>query len=271
MQHTMNFITKSGGGGGGLLLDTYPAFAAYDVAFQLKDNQTQMIEVRNGGSAYEWIGPTEDGVLDEVALLAHCAGGHGFIRTIKDAQNTASTLDVIQTTSTKQPKIVNSGVVLKVNGKPAAHRVASSSWVVSGFATQAQPLTTFFVGVGEHASAWYFGAGPSSDLRAAYSLNRWDLLANPPGTPLAGTTDTDNQQVLITNLFNATSSVLRLNGTEDASGTTGSTGLVSPMTVAGISSFPIGDFQNLIIMNGDQTDNFAAIETAINALYEIYT
>ncbi len=78
-----------------LLLDTYPAFAAYDVAFQLKTGQTQMIEVReDSGGTYEWIGPAA-GVLDETALLAHTLTNNGFVRTTKDAQNTANTNDAV--------------------------------------------------------------------------------------------------------------------------------------------------------------------------------
>jgi hypothetical protein len=59
-----------------------------------------------------------NGSLDGNSLLSFIGAGDGFVTTWYD-QSLGGGLDVIQTTSTYQPKIVSSGVLITDNGKPA--------------------------------------------------------------------------------------------------------------------------------------------------------
>jgi len=64
------------------------------------------------------IGFDANGDLDEVALLTFCGAGDGFV-TIWYEQNQVSDFSISQTTTSQQPQIVDSGAVIKVNGRPS--------------------------------------------------------------------------------------------------------------------------------------------------------
>lgn len=73
--------------------------------------------------------------LDETALLAFTGGNSGFVVTYYDQSGNG--LDATNATTSKQPRIVNSGTVEKVNGKPAL-------WcTTNGLAFTAQTYTDF--------------------------------------------------------------------------------------------------------------------------------
>lgn len=62
------------------------------------------------------IGFTPLGILDTVALLAHCGAGSGFVTTWYD--QSVNVRNATQTTAAYQPRIVSSGVVELLNSKP---------------------------------------------------------------------------------------------------------------------------------------------------------
>jgi hypothetical protein len=72
---------------------------------------------RSSDNAEADIGFTTSGDLDTVALLAHCGAGNGFVTTWYD--QSGNNRNATQTTASNQPRIVNSGVLEAVNGKPA--------------------------------------------------------------------------------------------------------------------------------------------------------
>lgn len=219
----IRYGTGTSGGGASYLLDTYTAYAAYDVAFQLKSDQTQMIEVReSGGGTYAWIGPS-GGVLDQVALLAHTGSNNGLVRTVKDAQNTASTRDISQSTDAKQPKIVSSGVVELENGKP---KLLGSSGTVLVFACGAIAQPISYIGVANLTN---------NNARLAYSSNNHEVLTVSNelyldcGAFLNGGTGYSLKQSIISVLANGTSSALRGDGNSLATGNAGATGITSSL------------------------------------------
>ena len=76
------------------------------------------IRVReDSGNAEADIGFDGDGNLDTSALLSHTSSNSGFI--VKWYDQSGNSQDLSQATTGSQPKIVNSGSVYEVNGKPA--------------------------------------------------------------------------------------------------------------------------------------------------------
>jgi hypothetical protein len=69
---------------------------------------------RSSDSTEQDIGFDASGYIDTVSLLAFCGAGDGFVKTWYD--QSGSGLDVTQSTTTKQPKIVNSGALMQDAG-----------------------------------------------------------------------------------------------------------------------------------------------------------
>lgn len=109
----------SGGGGSGL-----PAsiVSAHSVSRKLFGAFTgDLIRVRRSSDNLEAdIGFDGDDVLDETALLAHVGAGDGFIVKVYEQSGDANAVDYQQTTASLQPKIVDTGAVIKRGGKPFA-------------------------------------------------------------------------------------------------------------------------------------------------------
>lgn len=77
------------------------------------------IEVRRSSdNTYQDIGFIGDGELDTVSLKSFCGASNCFVRTFYDQD---STFNLIQNSTTFQPRIVNGGVIDRSNGKPAIY------------------------------------------------------------------------------------------------------------------------------------------------------
>ena len=84
------------------------------------------IRVRRSSDSTELdIGFNLDGTLDTGSLLEFCGSGNGLIRTWYDQSGNARHLQ--QATTTKQPSVVSSGVLVTLNNKPAAQFTAASA------------------------------------------------------------------------------------------------------------------------------------------------
>jgi hypothetical protein len=105
-----------------LVLDTIASVIdrTYSLARKLRSAYTgPLVKVRRSSdSAVLDIGTTALGVLDEGALLAFAGAGDAFVNTFYDQGPSAKHLT--QATAAAQAKIVASGVVVKLGGKPAA-------------------------------------------------------------------------------------------------------------------------------------------------------
>lgn len=89
----------------------------YSVARRLRKSATKAIQVRrssdNATLDIGFIGNN----LDTTTLLTFVGVGNGFVSTIYD--QSGNNVNVIQSTTTRQPKIVNSGALITKNSKPA--------------------------------------------------------------------------------------------------------------------------------------------------------
>jgi hypothetical protein len=253
------------------LLDTYSAFAAYSVR-QLSSTATNCMRVRRSSDDAEADIGFADGWLDETTLLAHVGAGDGFVTTMYD--QAGSSIDATQTTAGSQPQIVASGVVNKLNGKPALFPQAGSKLITSTFTEQSQPNTWFVCGQAASGSAngAFCGGGSNNKWQAFYysaigGFYRHGLYA---GSGLAGTIKA-SAQIVGAGLFNTTSSIIRTNGAEEVTGNAGANP-IDKITIANanIVNYPCYRWQESIFYNSDQTANFEAIETDINTAFSVY-
>lgn len=93
-------------------------FGCYSAARRVNELYTgSLIEVRRSSdNATQTIGYTAENELDTASLLAFVGAGSGFVRTLYDQ---VGSNNFTQTVVANQPRIVNSGVVDTVNGKPS--------------------------------------------------------------------------------------------------------------------------------------------------------
>jgi hypothetical protein len=113
---------------------------------------------RSSDNTLQNIGFDADGNLDETALLAFVGAGSGFVRTWYD--QSGNTRNLLQTTNGNQPRIVNAGVVDKVNGRPCLVFDGTTERLVSG---QANSVYNFIHNGGLASIFCVFKSGNSSN------------------------------------------------------------------------------------------------------------
>ena len=117
--------TTAGPGGGGntpsYLLDTYGgAAAAYSLRKLSSTYSGSAIRVRRSSDNTETnIGFDGNGNLDESALTTFVGAGNGFVTTWFDQSGNGN--NETQTTAIRQPRIVNSGTIDKMNSLPTIY------------------------------------------------------------------------------------------------------------------------------------------------------
>ena len=100
------------------LLDTFPgATMAYSVRKLRSAYTGNALRVRRSSDNAEQDIGFVGADLDTSSLLSFVGAGNGFVTTWYD--QSTSGINPVQATTTKQPKIVSSGVVETINGKPA--------------------------------------------------------------------------------------------------------------------------------------------------------
>lgn len=113
------------------LLDSYATNTAYgwSIASRLKNTATNAIRVRRSNDNAETdIGFVEN-QLDTATLLSFTGSNSAFITRIYE--QVGSGYDFTQTTASRQPRIVNAGVLQTTNGKPCAKKMNAFSPMVS--------------------------------------------------------------------------------------------------------------------------------------------
>jgi hypothetical protein len=131
-----------------LLLDLYPnSTAAYSLRKLTNAYSGSVIRVRRASDNTEQDIGFVSNVLDTASLLSFCSATDGFVVTWY-SQIGGSTMDVIQTTAIKQPKIVIGGVLNTLNGKVSIqYRFANNTALVTanGVTVQSGQYLTYAV------------------------------------------------------------------------------------------------------------------------------
>lgn len=253
------------GGGGDFILDKTPMMVAYDPAFQLKGNQTKIMLVREDGGGLEaWIAP-DGGALDEAELLAHTGLNNGFIKTLKDAQNTASTYDATQTTALLQPQIVASGVVVKENEKPAADYFSGATLYATVPLTSS-PLSFFLIAniVENVAEQVVLG-----DTEGDVSIGFYDTGIIFESLFWTGTHEGVQNLYAFTGI--EPNNTLRINGVEQETAVGSFTNFGTTMSIGSLAGIgpSTGKYQTVLLLNTGQSADFPVIENWLAAKYGI--
>jgi len=255
-----------------LLLDTYTGAAA---AYSLRKLRTAYtgaaVEVYNG-SSYADIGFDVFGELNTVALAAHCGSNDGFVSKWYDQ---AGSNDAVQTTTANMPKIYDgtTGVVTE-NGKPTVDFDGSDDNFTSTISNITQSFDVYTV--------HNFNTTPTATQRLYDSDNGGRITRGSNSTAnnfaFAGTvlswSPQQTGQVQETTVYNGASSLVRVNGTQTASGDAGTnstgTDFVIGADKTASSQFIDGQIQEFIIFdNSKNATDRSGIETNIATFYDI--
>jgi hypothetical protein len=271
-----------------LLLDTYPAAAAYSLR-KLRNGYTgAAIRVRRSSDNAETDIGFSAGVIDTAALLSFVGAGNGFVVTWYDQSGSGSNVTRAAVAS-QQPKIVSSGVVELKNTKPAVLFDGTDDLLALGSGVAALSEGNQFAIFHVHASNLLntirnvfqtTGAGSTNQLRGfgdtrniAGQLN-W-FLSNSGGTNYGATMSTirnNTDQRLLASIMDS-GNIMRgfdngaTGGTATYTGTYGNSNLVIGTGANGTLN---GTIQEFIIFDTNQLANRTAIETDINSYYAIY-
>jgi hypothetical protein len=264
-----------------LLLDTYPAAAAYSLR-KLRNGYTgAAIRVRRSSDNTEqdigFVGVD----LDTASLLSFVGAGNGFVTTWYDQQGS---FNVTQSTLANQPQIVASGVTILRGGKPALKFDGSND-------TFERP--SIVIGVN---SVSYFSVSNNDMNNSAYALSSQSHVTNDTIRTINDRRTTIKRNLIINNtlgtLFAADMSTFRndanirlLSSFIDSSnnmsafdnGATGGTATYTGTVTNNYfrlggqaSQFLNGTISEFIGYNTDESANRTAIESNINTYYGIY-
>ena len=274
----INSFTFGAAPAAGLLLDDYPNAAA---AYSLRKLRTaytgNCVQVRRSNDNTTLNIGFLGNYLDTAALKTFCGSNSCFVRTWYDQSTNAR--NVIQTADdTRQPRIVNAGVIERRNGQCTVFFDGTNDQLrITGLSSINPPVTAFTV----HT---YQNLGGSSDFPYVYDHGSDDFILDDNagnglvirifnGSALLSNIGSANVQYLTYALFNTTSSVLAIN----TSTFTGSTGTRTGEAITlggrgggGAGTFLNGNIQEFVTYFSDQSANQANIRANINSFYNVY-
>ena len=260
-----------------LLLDSYPnATAAYSLRKLRRAYTGDSIKVRRSSdNATQDIGFVNN-ELDTPSLLSFVGAGDGFVHTWFDQSGIG--INATQATASKQPRIVNSGVVNKLNGKPSI-----------------KFLSTFLMDL--NLSQYPFTSGGSATEKSIFAVAENDSTVNQNLYNIADSRDiyalTYNRsgnntyafvganygniggnitgQNIISSLAISPSSKTFNNAVEGLSSNLSRSNFNEISIGSRGGSFPMdGNIQEIVMYESNQSSSRTEIETNINDHYNVY-
>jgi hypothetical protein len=261
------------GGGATLLLDLYPNAAA---AYSLRKLRTaytgNAIRVRRSSDNTEQDIGFVSGNLDTVSLLAFCGVGNGFVTTWYDQSGNAK--NTTQTTAINQPRIVNSGTLDVVNGKPAVLGDGVNDTLINTTLSLTNPSSIFTV-VDKIGGGGNFGLTVGGTVAGQFLLSPTGYGIYQNGPSFSPQYSNNNQSLLVyktsstgTNWEFYGNNTTVTNGGENIGTALGSD--LSLFDRGGASSRANMYMQEYIVWNSNQMTNRLGIQTNINSFYTIY-
>lgn len=257
------------------LLDEYGgAAAAYSVRRLSSSYSGSLIEVRRSSdNTTQDIGYDSNGDLDTAALLSFVGAGDGFVRTWYDQSGNSNNAQ--QTTSSRQPQIVNSGSVNTLGTTPKPAINFNNDYLNT-------PLQNTLTGFLDVYKAWNstktsntlqitLGSTTSGAIFYQYAATNFLMGGTIPSI------DIRDGVHRLTNFFqNGGNGVINNNGTDYTAATAGYN-INSNNRVFRLGAYPaggtwnfIGNMQEFIIYSGNQSANKSGIKSNINTYYSIY-
>ena len=253
------------------LLDQYTGAAAAYSLRRLSVNTTNVIRVRRSSDNAEADFTTDeitDGTL--LAWVGNTASDNGLVTTWYDQSGNSN--DATQGTAASQPKIVDAGVLVEENGRPAVDFDGVDDFLKNTTISISQPITHFTTVKLKTI------AGLNRICDGGFSSTRHSLYVNSDffyfsGLSLTQGVAENTNQNLHYFLANDTSSEAAINGSSATVGS-GGTNDLGGLTMAarwdGIAQFGDLLYQEHIIYPSNQSSNRTNIETNINDYYSIY-
>ena len=206
------------------------------------------------------------------------AGNDGFVTTLYDQSGNGN--DVTQTTPGSQPKIVDSGSLVKVDGIPSIKFDGTDDFLDRATYTQGdlvQPSTGFAVAklrvfVDDNQKIFDGHNNPGRHMIQLNTAGNGQFAAYA-GTVAATGEDADADQHLFESRFNGAASRFIIDGVVKSTSTQGSQdmqGINIGANHDSATNFWDGDIQEIIIYNSDLFDDRADLENDINNYYTIY-
>lgn len=279
-------INKKSSSSQGLLDQFEGAVAAYSLRYLSSSYVGNVVLVRRSSdNAEQGFTPSEiiDGTLE-----TFCGAGNGFVKTWYDQ---IGSNHFQQSSTSKQPLIVTSGVLNMKNGTPCiisngtnnimqtptgvmGNITEYGSFIVGAFNETGQSSDTFYgISNGTYSSSnnWII-------FRQSSGIN--NFRATSPSTFESSdylTSDTD-QHLFFNSFTGGSSVVMGVDGNENDESSTAPASIDLSQEIdlfainSGTSEAAHGAIsaQELIVYNSNQSANRAAIETAINSYYSIY-
>jgi len=201
--------------------------------------------------------------LKNIVVTQTTADGH--VTTWYDQ---AGSNDATQGTAANQPKIVDAGVLVEENGRPALEFTTSTSteMLTSASGTYSQPNTYFIIAKNNNVNSDFIDGSILVDRNLNDISSGFHRMF--AGLSFQSTFPNTANQFLRYSLFDGASSEIAIDAASVETGDVGLQGLEK--------SFRIGDntsaflMQEIIIYNSDQSSNRTTIETNINDYYSIY-
>jgi hypothetical protein len=271
------------------LLDVYSGAAA---AYSLRKLRTaytgSAIEVRRTNNDVANIGFTSTGELDTTALLAFTGTGaldNGFVTKWYDQSGNGR--DATQTTALNQPQIVSSGSVILENGKPSVQFDGTNDFlesVVNYTITAQSSFATFkyLNGLTLNVSARVVtqgGIGNDFDAGNYIPIIRsstTEAIASFQGAFVAAINASYNTQILFSSIHSGSEITNTLNSTTQNNFSVSHNKTYTKLALGGTTSsttgarYLLGNVQEAVIYNLDQSSNRTGIEDNINDFYSIY-
>jgi hypothetical protein len=261
-----------------LLLDIYTgATAAYDMRKIRTAYSGNCIRVRRSSDNTESdIGFTSSGDLDTVTLKTFVGANNGFVVTWYDQ---AGSNNATQTTASRQPRIINAGVIERVGARPAIRLINSSQYQfdISPQLSFSGDFTWFTVTRKTSSEGFFsliFVGGATlwgGDDVNNTGLPTYNGLISGSNTSASG--GETSQHLAYYNRTGVASNGGNNGEVKTASGSTSNT--ITVNVLFGFTPFSInytydGHCQSIIMYPSNQGSNRSAIELNINTYYSIY-
>lgn len=248
-----------------LLLDLYPNAAGAFSLRQLRTTYTgPVVRVRRSSDNTE-----QDFTASQVSdgtLATFCSATNGFVRTWYDQSGNAR--NATQSTNGNQPRIVNAGILVTKNGKPAISIAGTGDhFMVNGLSSTAR--------------VDYFFVKDTADTQYVYLSNvgedRIGLIAQSGSSNTTVSVSFGSPSLLINGLSASISDrnavYLALNGYKLETILNGSLSQWSTVALFNYATTSwgfAGTIQEWVVYSSNQSSTRAAIEANINAHYAIY-
>lgn len=260
------------------LLDTYTSSSVAYSLRQLSSSASNVVRVRRGSDDTE-----QDFSSDEITdgtLTTFVGSGDGFVSIIYDQSGNGN--DGVQTNTSSQPKIIDSGSLILDNNEPSMLFSGSQSLNFNPFQIDKSNgffcfYVTTYLGVNNHRILSMGSSGQRDYVSGGvllatrqYGLNGENIIT------LSSSLNGSGSDELNIYKSNSTSNAIIRNSVKIGTSANTSTSVFTPSEakiggqVASASSYANARIKEVIVFNNDQSTNESLIEQDINDYYSIY-